>query len=87
MNNEVDEQLLRLALTAQQFPPLSPKRQLALRKLVNGILQSGKLCYPQQGKFAGAYQEIYDEALQELLLYICENIDKYNPLRASVMGW
>lgn len=85
--NELNEQLKQLALVAQQNPPLSPKRQFALRKLVNGILKSGKLCRPQSGQFSGAYQDIYDEALQELLLYICENIDKYNPERASVMAW
>ncbi|MGB7443303.1 MAG: sigma-70 family RNA polymerase sigma factor [Coleofasciculaceae cyanobacterium] len=85
--NELNEQLKQLALVAQQNPPLSPQRQFALRKLVNGILKSGKLCRPQSGQFSGAYQDIYDEALQELLLYICENIDKYNPERASVMAW
>lgn len=87
MKSEVDEQLLGLALTAQQQPPQSLGRQRALRKLVNGILQSGRLCRPQRGKFAGVYQDIYDEALQELLLYICENIDKFNSERASVMTW
>jgi DNA-directed RNA polymerase specialized sigma24 family protein len=85
--DELDEQLKQLALVAQQHPPLTQQRQLALRKLVNGILKSGRLCRPQSGHFSGAYQDIYDEALQELLLYICENIDRYNPERGGVMAW
>jgi len=85
--DELDEQLRQLALVAQQHPPLTPERQLALRKLINGILKSGRLCRPKSSQFSGAYQDIYDEALQELLLYICENIDKYNPERGSVMAW
>jgi len=85
--DELDEQLRQLALVAQQHPPLTPERQLALRKLINGILTSGRLCHPKSGQLSGAYQDIYDEALQELLLYICENIDKYNPERGSVMAW
>jgi DNA-directed RNA polymerase specialized sigma24 family protein len=85
--DELDEQLKQLALVAQQHPPLTSKRQLALTKLVNGILQSGRLCHPHRGQFLHCYEDIYDEALQELLLYICQNIDKYNPERGSVMAW
>lgn len=84
---QLDEQLKQLATIAQQHPPLTKGRQLALTKLVNGIVQSGRLCHPQAGKFIGIYEDIYDEALQELLLYICQNIDKYNPQRGSVIAW
>mgnify|MGYP005837765623 CR=1 FL=1 len=85
--DELGEQLEQLALTAQQHPPLTPERQLALRKLVNGIRQSGRLCRPQLGQFLGVYQDIYNEALQELWLYVCQNIDRYDPERGSVMTW
>jgi DNA-directed RNA polymerase specialized sigma24 family protein len=85
--DELDEQLRQLALVAQQHPLLTQERQLALRKLINGILKSGRLCHPKSSQFSGAYQDIYEEALQELLLYICENIEKYNPERGSVMAW
>ena len=85
--DEIDEVLKQLALVAQQHPPLTHGRQLALRQLVNGILQSGRLCRPQQGQYSGVYQDIYDEALQELLLFVCQNIDKYDPERGSVMAW
>jgi DNA-directed RNA polymerase specialized sigma24 family protein len=86
-NNELYEQLKQLAIWAQQHPALTQGRQLALRKLVNGIVQSGRLCRPQRGQFSGSYEDIYDEAVQELLLYICKNIEKYDPERGSLMAW
>lgn len=85
--NGSNEQLSQLAIAAQQCPPCSHGRQVALRQLVNGILRSGKLCHPQRGQFPGRYQEIHDEAVQNLLLYLCQNIDKYNSEKASLMGW
>jgi DNA-directed RNA polymerase specialized sigma24 family protein len=50
-------------------------------------VQSGRLCRPQRGQFSGSYEDIYDEAVQELLLYICQNVEKYNPERGTVMAW
>ncbi|MBD2000119.1 sigma-70 family RNA polymerase sigma factor [Leptolyngbya sp. FACHB-541] len=85
--DEFNQQLGQLALSAQQHPPLSPERQSALRSLVQAILRSGRLCRPQQGKFSGFYQDIYDEALQELMLFICQHVERYNPERGTVMAW
>lgn len=85
--DELEEKLKQLSMTAQEHPPLSQQRQLALRELVNGILQSGRLCRPQRGQFLGFYDDIYDEALQELLLFVCQKIDKYDPERGSIMAW
>lgn len=84
---ELDEQLEQLALIAQQHPPLTPKRQLALGQLVGMILKSGRLCRPYRGQFLHRYEEIYEEARQDLLFYVCQNIDKYNPERGGVMAW
>ena len=84
---ELDEQLEQLALIAQQHPPLTPKRQLALGQLVGVILKSGRLCRPYRGQFLHRYEEIYEEARQDLLFYVCHNIDKYNPERGGVMAW
>lgn len=84
---ELDEQLEQLALIAQQHPPLTPKRQLALGQLVGMILKSGRLCHPYRGQFLHRYEEIYEEARQDLLFYVCQNIDKYNPERGGVMAW
>ena len=84
---ELDEQLEQLALIAQQHPPLTPKRQLALGQLVGVILKSGRLCRPYRGQFLHRYEEIYEEARQDLMFYVCQNIDKYNPERGGVMAW
>ena len=85
--DELDEQLKQLALVAQQHPPQTQQRQLALGQLVQAILKSGRLCRPQSGKFISRYEEIYEEARQELLLYICRSIDRYDLKRGEVMTW
>lgn len=85
--DELDSQLKQLATRAQQHPPLTVKRQLALTSLVQAILKSGRLCRPQRSQFLHRYEEIYEEARQELLFYICQNIDKYDPERGEVMAW
>lgn len=87
MDNQLDEQLLRLTVKAQQHPHRSPERQIILKQWVNLVLHSGKLYRPRQGEFPGIYDDIYNEALQDLLLFVCQNIDKYDPERASVMTW
>lgn len=84
---ELDEHLRQLALLAQQHPPQTQERQSALRQLVNDIVRSQRLCYPQRGQFVGLYADIYSEAVQELMLYICQNIHKYDPNRGTVMAW
>lgn len=83
-SEELDKQLKHLAIVAQRHPPLSMERRQALAKLVQVILRSGKLRPPRKGKF---YEDIYDEATQNLLLYVCENIERYNPERAPFMNW
>lgn len=86
--DELDSYLLQLAKKAQANPPHSGAQRIALTKLVNEIVRSGRLCHPQKSQFtAQFYEDIYDEARQELLLYICENIDKYDAQRGSVMAW
>lgn len=86
--NELDSHLKQLAIEAQQHPPRSGVRRVALTKLVYEILRSGRLRHPQKSQFlAQFYEDIFDEARQELLLYICENIDKYDPERGCVMAW
>lgn len=86
--DELAEHLKQLATIAQQHPPFTQNWQVALTKLVNAIICSGKLCHPQSGNFpAGVYEDIYNEAKQDLLLYICQNIHKYNPERGTVIRW
>ena len=82
-----EQQLQELALQAQQHPLGTTVRRITLSKLIDGIYRSGKLCHPYKGQFQGVYEQIYQEALQDLFLYICKNLDKYDPERASFMTW
>ncbi len=50
-DDEFEDQLKKLAVSAQQHPSLTQGRQFALRLLVNRLLQSNRLCRPQQGRF------------------------------------
>ncbi|MDJ0708688.1 MAG: sigma-70 family RNA polymerase sigma factor [Leptolyngbyaceae cyanobacterium MO_188.B28] len=82
----LDEQLKQLAIEAQRHPPKSPQRQRALARLVSAIGQSKRLVRPYQGQFYGFYEDIYAEAKQRLFLYLCEEIDRYNP-ELAVLQW
>ncbi|MEC4812041.1 MAG: sigma-70 family RNA polymerase sigma factor [Scytonema sp. PMC 1069.18] len=85
--HEQDFYLLQLATQAQQNPPHSEERQLALTKLVCGIIRFGYLWYPSKNYFSSDVQDIYNEARQELFFYICQNIEKYDSQRGTVMAW
>ncbi|MDJ0634271.1 MAG: hypothetical protein QNJ34_13870 [Xenococcaceae cyanobacterium MO_188.B29] len=85
-----DEQLKKLGIEAQKYPPKSALRGHALTELIRSIQLSGKLYHPHQEKFpAQLYQLLYEEALTETLTYICLNIDKYDPNRGNkkFMNW
>ncbi len=82
-----EQQLKELALQAQQQGFGTTERRIALSKLIDAIYSSHKIMRPYQGQFQGVYEDIYQEALQELFLYVCKNIDKYNPERGEVMTW
>ncbi|MDB9513393.1 hypothetical protein PN499_19550 [Kamptonema animale CS-326] len=86
-NRLQDEGLMMLAIEAQRHPPKSKERRMALTKLVEKILKSGRLCRPCQGQFGDRYEEIYQEAIQKLMIYICEKIDQYKPEKSPVMRW
>ncbi|BAY26642.1 hypothetical protein NIES2100_64580 [Calothrix sp. NIES-2100] len=82
-----EQQLQELALQAQQQALETTTRRITLSKLIDGIYRSGKLSRPYKSQFPGVYEQIYQEALQDLFLYICKNIDKYDSQRASFMTW
>jgi len=82
--DELNERLRQLAIVAQKCSPLTVKRQIAITKLIEEILNSGKLWYPYRGQYC---EDVYEEAQQNLLLYICQEIEKYNSERGSVMTW
>ena len=86
-NQYNDKYLLKLVLIAQNSPVSSKARNLALNKLCIAI--PDKLSRPSASKFCSyfIYLEIIEEALANTLFYICKNIDKYHPKKATVMGW
>jgi DNA-directed RNA polymerase specialized sigma24 family protein len=84
----IHEELQDLALEAQKHQLGTQERQLALTKLISKIYRSGELPRPYLGEISPSlYEEIYQEAMQNTLLWICKNIEKYNPQRGTVIGW
>lgn len=84
----IHEELQDLALEAQKYQLGTQERQLALTKLISKIYRSGELTRPYLGKISPSlYEEIYQEAMQKTLLWICQNIEKYDPQRGTVIGW
>jgi hypothetical protein len=82
-----EQQLQELALQARQHPVGTTARRVTLSKLINIIYRSNQLIRPDKGQFQGVYEDIYQEAVQNLFLYICKNIDKYDPERGKLMNW
>ncbi len=85
-----DEQLKKLALEAQQHPPLTELRQYALGELVEAIRLSGKLAHPHRQRFSPQFYDlIYEEAVNKTLAYICRKINTYDPDRGNrkFMNW
>ena len=85
--SNLDKQLLELILTAQNSPPGSRKRNQMLSTLFSILRSSKKLTRPMRGQFQGFYNDIYEDAVQRLFIYICERVENYNPERASVLAW
>lgn len=81
---DIDEKLKRLAIAAQQHPPQSKQRKEALSELFKEILRPGRLWKPRSNNFN---ENIYNDAVQELLLYVCQQIEKYDPKRAEFLVW
>ncbi|EAW36444.1 hypothetical protein [Lyngbya sp. PCC 8106] len=82
-----EQQLQALALEVQQHPIDTTARRIIVSKLIDTIYRSRQLTRPYQGQFQGVYEDIYQEAVQNLFLYICKNIDKYDPQRGKFMTW
>ncbi|MGH7999016.1 MAG: hypothetical protein ACREPR_06215 [Brasilonema sp.] len=95
--DEIDKQLLELVRAVQQNSLESMDkteimlvkirkraRDKALTILIHTIQQSGKLFCKGKSDFP---HQVYTEALQETWLYICRNIDKYDPVKGKVLTW
>ena len=83
----MDEELREYALEAQRHPPKSRHRQIALNKVMEGILRSRRISYPRKGQFEDFYDEIRSEAIQKTAFYFCDKIDKYDPEKSPVIRW
>ncbi|NJM89818.1 MAG: hypothetical protein HC847_24405 [Hydrococcus sp. RU_2_2] len=79
-----DNRLKQLALEIQQLPAGRELRQHLLGELIKAIRLSGRLCRPHRTKFSPTFYELlYEEAVNETLIYVCQNIDKYDPERGT----
>ena len=92
MSREEQDRLLKqYAQEARSHPQGSLARRRALERLARIVLNSKRLYRPCVSRLPpqcqGAYREIYSDAQQALMLYVCQNIDHYDPGKASVMGW
>ncbi|HEY9668328.1 MAG TPA: hypothetical protein V6C91_16070 [Coleofasciculaceae cyanobacterium] len=84
----MDERIEQLVKEAQGYAPETEERQLALTQLVNEILRSRKIARPPIGQpLFGVYQEIYEQAQQQLLHKVGEELNNYNPTRTPVRTW
>ncbi len=87
----LNDRLKQLVLKAQDYPPRTGERQRALNPFFDLLLKCGKLYHPPISRLPldcrRAYQDIYREAQQNLLRYLCENIHEYQPHRGEVLSW
>ncbi len=74
--------LTRLALEAQRHKPQTQQWQYALRELLNAIRLSGKLSRQSQYK-----ADVYEDAVTRTLLWVCQNLNTYNPDKGKFMAW
>lgn len=85
--NELDDHLLKLATAAQQNDCPQKERSRLIDNLIQVVVRSRRLCRPHQTRFPYRYDEIYEEACQNLFLFLYQNIHQYKPEKASVLGW
>lgn len=74
--------LTRLALEAQRHKPQTQQWQHALKELLNAIRLSGKLSHHSQYK-----ADVYEDAVTRTLLWVCQNLNAYNPDKGKFMAW
>lgn len=84
---DFDQRLKDLVHEAQQHFG-TPQGQTLLMQLWQEVYCSGRLYRPPKDKLPGVYEDIYDEAVLQLMEYTLRNIKLYDPSRgASVIGW
>ncbi len=84
----MDERLERLVTEAQQHAPQTEEWQFALTQLVDEILRSRKICRPLKSQpLSSAYQEIYEQARQQLLHDVGKELHHYSLQQTTVRAW
>lgn len=79
----INEALLRqLALEIQNYQPLTKEWQYAFEILTNAILLSDKLLHRNH-----IYNDVYEEAKNELWIWLYRNIHTYNPSKGRFTAW
>jgi hypothetical protein len=82
--------ITQIAQEAKNAAPDSNQRRLALNLLVEAIQIADKFSHLNNRSFSfppSLYEYIYNEAIQETLLYVCLNIHQYDPSRSQLMTW
>ncbi len=74
--------LQQLALEVQKHQPLTKEWQYAFQILTNAILLSDKLLHK-----ANIYHDVYDEAKNELWIWLYQNTSTYNPNKGKFTAW
>ncbi len=74
-----NEYLIKLVAEACSHPPRSRDRQIELTKIYKFVVKSGQL-WKEDTPY-------YHDALQQTWLYLCQDLEKYNPARASIITW
>jgi DNA-directed RNA polymerase specialized sigma24 family protein len=82
MNSTSQIDLSSLILEARKYPVGSPKRQRLLTDVIRSIQRSGKVWRDYQIPV-----EQYQEALQQTLIYVCQHLETYDPIRANPLTW
>ncbi|MCU0570776.1 MAG: hypothetical protein MUF49_29930 [Oculatellaceae cyanobacterium Prado106] len=87
LRNEVFQAVLnrsrlqQLALEAQKHELKTAIHQYAIRELLQAIRLSGKLARSQLAP------EVYQDAVNQTLLWVCQNLQAYDPNRGEFMSW
>ncbi|WP_017304415.1 hypothetical protein [Spirulina subsalsa] len=85
---DFDQELKNLALEAQKYSLGTVERRQLIHRLLILLHHSEQLVHPPVPfQLQGAYEEIYDIALQRLFSYLYEKIEYYKPERAGVLQW
>ncbi len=74
--------LQQLALEIQKYQPLTSDWQYAFQILTNAILLSDKLLHK-----VNIYHDVYEEAKNELWIWLYQNINTYNPSKGKFTAW